>query len=158
MAGKQDVESAMKFGSTVSYVASEDLTIAVNAAVTLQRPLLVKGEPGTGKTELAELPVDFWVEALESSLVWSLPWSAWQRACAAWPAWCALERATLVRLLEEKMQREQRLLQETATQRYLGLQAERPEWAQRVPLKQLASYLGVTDVALSRIRRRLNPG
>ena len=53
MAGKQDVESAMKFGSTESYVASDDLTIAVNAAVTLQRPLLVKGEPGTGKTELA---------------------------------------------------------------------------------------------------------
>jgi MoxR-like ATPase len=43
----------MKFGSTESYVASEDLAIAVNAAVALQRPLLVKGEPGTGKTELA---------------------------------------------------------------------------------------------------------
>jgi MoxR-like ATPase len=43
----------MKFGSTETYVASDDLTIAVNAAVTLQRPLLVKGEPGTGKTELA---------------------------------------------------------------------------------------------------------
>jgi hypothetical protein len=35
------------------YVATEDLTVAVNAAVTLERPLLVKGEPGTGKTELA---------------------------------------------------------------------------------------------------------
>jgi MoxR-like ATPase len=43
----------MKFSSTDSYVATDDLTIAVNAAVTLQRPLLVKGEPGTGKTELA---------------------------------------------------------------------------------------------------------
>ncbi|MCU0826996.1 MAG: MoxR family ATPase [Tabrizicola sp.] len=43
----------MKFGTTSTYVASEDLAIAVNAAVTLQRPLLVKGEPGTGKTELA---------------------------------------------------------------------------------------------------------
>jgi MoxR-like ATPase len=43
----------MKFASTESYVASDDLAIAVNAAVTLQRPLLVKGEPGTGKTELA---------------------------------------------------------------------------------------------------------
>ena len=43
----------MKFTSTQSYVATEDLTVAVNAAVTLQRPLLVKGEPGTGKTELA---------------------------------------------------------------------------------------------------------
>ncbi len=43
----------MKFEGTAEYVATDDLTIAVNAAVTLQRPLLVKGEPGTGKTELA---------------------------------------------------------------------------------------------------------
>jgi MoxR-like ATPase len=43
----------MTFTSTGSYVATEDLTVAVNAAVALERPLLVKGEPGTGKTELA---------------------------------------------------------------------------------------------------------
>ncbi|MEM1273752.1 MAG: MoxR family ATPase [Pseudomonadota bacterium] len=43
----------MRFEGTDDYVATEDLTIAVNAAVTLERPLLVKGEPGTGKTELA---------------------------------------------------------------------------------------------------------
>ena len=43
----------MKFQGTDAYVATEDLTLAVNAAVTLERPLLVKGEPGTGKTELA---------------------------------------------------------------------------------------------------------
>ena len=43
----------MKFQGTKEYVATEDLTVAVNAAVTLERPLLVKGEPGTGKTELA---------------------------------------------------------------------------------------------------------
>lgn len=43
----------MKFQGTADYIATEDLTVAVNAAVTLERPLLVKGEPGTGKTELA---------------------------------------------------------------------------------------------------------
>ena len=43
----------MKFTSTETYIAADDLAIAVNAAVTLERPLLVKGEPGTGKTELA---------------------------------------------------------------------------------------------------------
>ncbi|MEQ8603438.1 MAG: MoxR family ATPase [Marivibrio sp.] len=43
----------MRFTGTDSYVASEDLSAAVNAAVTLERPLLVKGEPGTGKTQLA---------------------------------------------------------------------------------------------------------
>ncbi|MDV7269453.1 MoxR family ATPase [Thioclava sp. A2] len=43
----------MRFQSTKDYVAPPDLTLAVNAAVALERPLLVKGEPGTGKTELA---------------------------------------------------------------------------------------------------------
>ena len=45
---------AMKFSGTDTYIATDDLMTAVNAAVTLQRPLLVKGEPGTGKTLLAE--------------------------------------------------------------------------------------------------------
>ena len=44
----------MKFQGTKSYVATDDLKVAVNAAITLERPLLVKGEPGTGKTVLAQ--------------------------------------------------------------------------------------------------------
>ena len=43
----------MKFEGTTSYVSTQDLNIAVNAAITLERPLLIKGEPGTGKTVLA---------------------------------------------------------------------------------------------------------
>ncbi len=57
----------MKFTGTASYVATDDLTVAVNASITLERPLLVKGEPGTGKTELArqvaaslDLPIIEW--------------------------------------------------------------------------------------------------
>ena len=44
----------MRFEGTSNYVATEDLKVAVNAAVALRRPLLIKGEPGTGKTVLAE--------------------------------------------------------------------------------------------------------
>ena len=44
----------MRFTGTTSYVATDDLKVAVNAAIVLERPLLVKGEPGTGKTVLAE--------------------------------------------------------------------------------------------------------
>jgi MoxR-like ATPase len=44
----------MRFSGTASYIATEDLKVAVNAAIVLERPLLVKGEPGTGKTVLAE--------------------------------------------------------------------------------------------------------
>jgi MoxR-like ATPase len=42
-----------RFVGTDKYIATEDLRIAVNAAIALERPLLIKGEPGTGKTELA---------------------------------------------------------------------------------------------------------
>ena len=50
----EDPSVTAKFEGTERYVATDDLMVAVNAAVTLARPLLVKGEPGTGKTQLAE--------------------------------------------------------------------------------------------------------
>jgi MoxR-like ATPase len=46
--------NAARFAGTDRYIATDDLGLAVNAAVTLERPLLIKGEPGTGKTQLAE--------------------------------------------------------------------------------------------------------
>ena len=52
------VACPMRFQGTDAYVAGDDLTVAVNAAITLERPLLVKGEPGTGKTELARQVAD----------------------------------------------------------------------------------------------------
>ncbi|MEM7440367.1 MAG: MoxR family ATPase [Pseudomonadota bacterium] len=56
----------MKFEGTKEYVSTDDLTVAVNAAITLERPLLVKGEPGTGKTELArQVAASLGVEMLE---------------------------------------------------------------------------------------------
>ena len=47
------MSKGMRFEGTAAYVADKDLMVAVNAAIALERPLLVKGEPGTGKTELA---------------------------------------------------------------------------------------------------------
>ena len=56
----------MKFAGTDNYVATDDLKIAVNAAATLRRPLLIKGEPGTGKTVLAnEVAKAFGTELIE---------------------------------------------------------------------------------------------
>ena len=44
----------MQFNNTENYITTEDLEMAVNAAINLEKPLLIKGEPGTGKTELAK--------------------------------------------------------------------------------------------------------
>ncbi|MEJ8568065.1 AAA family ATPase [Elongatibacter sediminis] len=52
--GSNDAAAAGRFTGTERYVATDDLATAVNAAVTLGRPILIKGEPGTGKTQLAE--------------------------------------------------------------------------------------------------------
>ncbi len=54
LAGNPTLVTHMRFEGTSDYVATDDLKLAVNAAITLQRPLLIKGEPGTGKTMLAE--------------------------------------------------------------------------------------------------------
>lgn len=107
---------------------------------------------------LREQPVHFWVEALEPARVWPLPWAAWARSTEAFAPWRALEHRVLASLLQDKMAREHAFLQLSATERYLALRAEHPDWLARIPLRQLASWLGITDVALSRIRRRLNPG
>lgn len=107
---------------------------------------------------LARTPSQFWVEALEPGRVWTLPWAAWQTATEGYAPWHTLERQVLAHLLQDKMNREQQFLQNTATERYQALLASHPDWARSIPLRHLASYLGVTDVALSRIRRRLNPG
>ena len=50
----------MKFEGTKNYIATEDLKVAVNAAITLERPIIVKGEPGTGKIHSIRLGDSFY--------------------------------------------------------------------------------------------------
>lgn len=71
--------------------------------------------------------------------------------------WANIGRLYMEHLAITKEQREAQLLTGTAEQRYVRFLRESPQLIDRVPLYHIASYLGVTDVALSRIRRRLNP-
>ncbi|KAB2900862.1 MAG: Crp/Fnr family transcriptional regulator [Burkholderiaceae bacterium] len=102
--------------------------------------------------QLAQTPAMFHVEPIENSTVWALPWPPPPGALAGWPSWAAFEHRTLCALLDGKMQREQEFLQLDARERYSKLLARHPGWAARIPLRHLASYLGVTDVTLSRLR------
>ena len=100
----------------------------------------------------------FHVEPLEDSVVWALPLPidpGEPLPSAGWAPWAALEHRVLCALLDGKMQREQEFLQLSARQRYASLLEQHPEWADRIALKHLASYLGVTDVSLSRLRSEM---
>ena len=107
---------------------------------------------------LRQQPVMFHVEPMEDSVVWALPLPAdgsEPLPSAGWAPWAALEHRALCALLDGKMQREQEFLLLSARQRYARLLEQHPQWAERIALKHLASYLGVTDVSLSRLRSEM---
>lgn len=104
---------------------------------------------------LRNSPAGFFVDALEDSVIWAVPYDALARALETLPAWADLRHRILCALLDDKMQRERAFLQTSARQRYQALLHEHPTWAARIALKHLASYLGVTDVSLSCLRAEM---
>jgi CRP-like cAMP-binding protein len=105
--------------------------------------------------KLHDLRVGFFVDALEDSRVWVVPIAPLAQALAHDAAWARLQHQTLCALLDDKMQREQAFLQSSARQRYEAMLRDHPIWASRVALKHQASYLGITDVSLSRLRSEM---
>ncbi len=102
--------------------------------------------------KLRDQPVGFFVDALADSRVWAVPIAPLMQALANHAAWVDMQRHTLCALLDDKMHREQAFLQTSARQRYEALLRDHPVWADRIALRHLASYLGITDVSLSRLR------
>ena len=107
-------------------------------------------------------PVNFEIAALAATELWVAPWREVERLVNGSQAWQQRSAQALCDLLDDKLQREQRLLQCSAQERYQALCAEHPDWLAQIPLRHLASYLGMTDVSLSRLRaaqgKGLNPG
>lgn len=106
---------------------------------------------------MAQLPSLFAITAVEPSRVWQAPARALQACLAQRGAWEPLRAALMERLLTHKLQREHDLLALDARARYEQFCALAPGLAQRIPLAHLATYLGMTDVSLSRIRRQFKP-
>jgi CRP-like cAMP-binding protein len=106
-------------------------------------------------TDMQERPAPFAISVLEDSLVWHAPLSDLRVGLESRGLWEPLRAELLGILVQRKSQRELDLLTLDGTARYKKLCQQEPELAARVPLVHLASYLGLTDVSLSRIRRQL---
>jgi len=106
----------------------------------------------------ASVPAAGIVEALEPSELVEVSGPALQALRQAWPQALDLILQGLAAGLARQTLREQQLLMLDATTRYQRFLADEPALAQRLAQKQLASYLGITEVALSRLRRRLREG
>ena len=88
--------------------------------------------------------------------VWSISYDDLQEVYEKSFAGNVIGRLSSERLFLIKSKREQSLLNETAEERYLKLFTERPNLIKEIPLKYVASYIGVTPQALSRIRKRIS--
>ncbi len=105
--------------------------------------------------EMEEQPSPFNISALEHSVVWHAHISDLRTGLESQGLWEPLRAELLGRLLSQKLQREYDLLTLDGKARYQKFCENKPELAARLPLAHLASYLGLTDVSLSRIRRQL---
>jgi len=99
-------------------------------------------------------PSLFGITCIEASTIWQCNIDSFKERFDP-NDWEQIQRTLLMRLLDSKLKREHDLLALDARQRYQNLCVTQPHFAERVPLAHLATYLGVTDVSLSRLRRQL---
>ena len=101
------------------------------------------------------LPVIYGVEALEDSQLLAADFMTFRALFDEHPVFERFGRKLAELLLMRKELRTRSLLQQSATERYLSFKHEHPNLLRRVPQYQIASYLGITEVSLSRIKREL---
>ena len=105
---------------------------------------------------LTQAPSTYQTETLTETTLWRLKYNDLQDIYKRTDIGNIIGRVTAENLFLMKSRREQSLLNDTAEKRYLNLFTERPQLIKEIPLKYLASYIGVTPQALSRIRKRIS--
>ncbi len=104
---------------------------------------------------IARSPADYRIETLTEVELWRIAYLDLQALYRTTTAANILGRHIAEQLFIKKAQRERSLLMQSAEQRYIELFAKKKQWIKCIPLKFLASYIGVTPQALSRIRKRI---
>lgn len=105
---------------------------------------------------LTQRPSIYHVETLTKTTLWQLTYDDLQAIYDETEIGNAIGRQASEDLFLKKSKRELSLLNETAEQRYLNLFTEQPKLIEKIPLKYIASYIGITPQALSRIRKRIS--
>jgi CRP-like cAMP-binding protein len=105
---------------------------------------------------LTQTPSTYAVETLAETVLWRLTYTDLQDIYQGTEIGNTIGRLASEDLYLKKAKRELSLLQETPQQRYLNLFTERPHFMRYIPLQYIASYIGITPQALSRIRRRIS--
>lgn len=96
------------------------------------------------------------LQALTDCILWKIDFNDFQRLFHSMPGFVEWGRSWFTTQLFVVKQRSLDMIMETATSRYLKLLQQKPKIVQHAPLKQIASYLGVTDTSLSRIRKDIS--
>lgn len=107
------------------------------------------------KSFLARTPSEYNIQSLTNVTLYSISYENLQKVYKQTPKGNMFGRFAAERLYLEKFNRELSLLTETAEQRYLNLFKEQPKLIKEIPLQYIASYIGITPQALSRIRKRI---
>lgn len=105
---------------------------------------------------LTRTPAKFCIETLTATTLWSLSYDNLQQIYNETSVCNKIGRHAAESLFQRKSERELSLLNDTAEQRYLNLFSEQSNLIQKIPLKYIASYIGITPQALSRIRKRIS--
>lgn len=104
---------------------------------------------------LTQTPAEYELQALTDTVIWQITYDGLQNVYAQTKVGNYLGRFAAEKLFLAKSKRELSLLKYTARERYLNLFTERPEILKHIPLKYVASYIGITPQGLSRIRRQI---
>lgn len=104
---------------------------------------------------LTQTPSTYQTETLSETILWRLTFDDLQDIYKRTEIGHVIGRITAENLFLAKVKREQSLLNESAEERYLNLFTDQPHLIKEIPLKYLASYIGITPQALSRIRKRI---
>lgn len=105
---------------------------------------------------ITQKPSNYQVETLSNTILWSVSYKDLQQIYNQTHIGNKIGRLASEELFLKKSKRELSLLNESAEQRYLNLFLEQPHLLQHIPLKYIASYIGITPQALSRIRKRIS--